>query len=90
MPRTRIKICGIREPDHARCAIEAGADYVGLNFIEGSPRRVEIADARTLVAAICAASTTVEPVALFANQSRGGDRGGAGTRRLQDYPTAWR
>jgi phosphoribosylanthranilate isomerase len=70
MPRTRIKICGIREVEHIDIAIDAGADYVGLNFIEGSPRRVEIADARNLVAAICAASTTVEPVALFANQSR--------------------
>lgn len=70
MPHTKIKICGIRDADNARCAIDAGADYVGLNFIEGSPRRVEIPDARNLVAAICAASTTAEPVALFANQSR--------------------
>lgn len=68
MERTRIKICGLRDPDHARVAIDAGADYLGLNFIEGSPRRLEIAEARTLIADIFAASPSVEPVALFANQ----------------------
>ena len=26
MPHTKIKICGIREPEHARVAIDAGAD----------------------------------------------------------------
>ncbi|GAB4191850.1 MAG: phosphoribosylanthranilate isomerase [Phycisphaeraceae bacterium] len=70
MHRTRIKICGIREAEDARCAIEAGADYIGLVFAEGSPRQVTIAQARNLVAEICAASRDVEPVALFANQSR--------------------
>ena len=68
MPHTRIKICGIREPEHIGVAIDAGADYVGLNFIEGSPRQVDIPHARNLVAEVCAASTTVEPIALFADQ----------------------
>ncbi len=68
MNRTRIKICGIRQPDHAHCAIDAGADYIGLNFIEGSPRQLQIPQARNLVAEICNASKTVQPVALFANQ----------------------
>jgi phosphoribosylanthranilate isomerase len=71
MPNTRIKICGIRQAEHAQCAIDAGADYIGLVFAEGSPRHVEIAEARTLVSEICAASASVEPVALFANQSIG-------------------
>jgi len=69
MGQARIKICGIREADHARCAIDAGADYLGLVFAEGSPRQVQIAEARNLVAVIYDASKTVEPVALFANQS---------------------
>lgn len=69
MQKIRIKICGIREADHARCAIDSGADYIGLVFAEGSPRQVGITDARSLVAEICNASKTVEPVALFANQS---------------------
>jgi len=69
MDETHIKICGVREADHARWAIEAGADYIGVQFAEGSPRQVEIADARNLVAVICAKSSSVEPVAVFANQS---------------------
>lgn len=69
MLKTRIKICGLREGDHARIAIDGGADYIGLAFIEGSPRQLEIAEARNLVAGICATSPSVEPVALFANQS---------------------
>lgn len=69
MGRVKIKICGIREPDHAQCAIDAGADYIGLVFAEGSPRQLQIAEARTLVATMFAASSRVEPVALFANQS---------------------
>ena len=39
--RTRIKICGIREPDHARIAAEEGADAIGLNFFHDSPRHVD-------------------------------------------------
>lgn len=69
MNKTRIKICGVRDANTARCAIDAGADYIGLQFAEGSPRQLEIVQARNLVAEICNASKTVEPVAVFANQS---------------------
>ncbi len=69
MGEVRIKICGIREAEHAKCAIKAGADYIGLSFAAGSPRQLKIAEARNLVAEICATSPSVEPVALFANQS---------------------
>lgn len=68
MSHTKIKICGIREPGHARIAVDCGADYIGLVFAKGSPRQLEIAEARTLVAEICLISQTVEPVALFSNQ----------------------
>lgn len=40
MPRTRIKICGIRDDDALYAAIDAGADAVGFVFVEGSPRYV--------------------------------------------------
>ncbi len=70
MPHTKIKICGLRDVEHVDIAIDAGADYIGMVFAEGSPRRIAIPEARNLVATICAASSAVEPVALFSNQSR--------------------
>jgi len=36
--RTRIKICGIKEPAMALHAARCGADAIGLNFHEPSPR----------------------------------------------------
>lgn len=50
--RTRIKICGIREPLHARLAAEAGADAVGLVFYPASPRYVTPEQAARIVAAL--------------------------------------
>jgi len=38
---TRIKICGLTRADDMRLAIDEGADYVGLVFADGSPRRVD-------------------------------------------------
>ena len=38
---TRIKICGITDPDDARNAALLGADAIGLNFYERSPRCID-------------------------------------------------
>ncbi len=66
MARTRIKICGIRDMASALIAAEAGADAIGLVFVEKSPRFVTVAAARAIVSNLPA---LVEPVALFADAS---------------------
>ncbi|WP_428389180.1 phosphoribosylanthranilate isomerase [Mucisphaera sp.] len=66
MLRTRIKICGIREPDHARAAVAAGADAIGLVFAEQSPRHVTPEQAHEIVQAIPA---FIDIVGLFADHT---------------------
>ena len=36
-----VKVCGVRTPEIAECAVEAGADWVGVVFEPRSPRHVE-------------------------------------------------
>ncbi|MFW5926791.1 MAG: N-(5'-phosphoribosyl)anthranilate isomerase, partial [Wenzhouxiangella sp.] len=60
--RTRIKICGITRIVDALAAAEAGADAIGLVFVEASARAVDTARA----AAICRALPPfVDRVGLF-------------------------
>jgi len=61
-----IKICGIREIASAQIAVQAGADAIGLNFFERSPRVVAPAIAAEIVTALKGA---VEPVGVFVNHS---------------------
>jgi phosphoribosylanthranilate isomerase len=60
----RVKICGVRTPYDARAAADAGATMVGLVFAEGSPRRIDRAQAEAILAAL---PSGVEPVALLAD-----------------------
>ena len=62
--RTRVKICGIREPEHARIAAQAGADAIGLVFYGPSPRHVDVAQAAAVAAAL---PPYVMAVGLFVN-----------------------
>jgi phosphoribosylanthranilate isomerase len=63
----RIKICGIRTPDEGRAAVDAGADLIGLNFVPGSPRQLELRQAEAICEAV--SESEVERVALFRDAS---------------------
>ena len=48
----RIKICGVTTADDARLVADAGADAIGLNFYNQSPRFVSPAQAAAIVRAL--------------------------------------
>lgn len=57
--RVRIKICGLTTPEQALHAARVGADAIGLVFHPDSPRRVDVAAAREICAALPPFVTTV-------------------------------
>jgi len=63
---TRIKICGIRDKNHALAAVGAGADFIGLVFAP-SQRQVTPAKAYHIVSTIKKTPTPVEVVGVFVN-----------------------
>ena len=66
---TLVKICGIRSLDDAQVAAEAGADFIGLVFVPGRRRRLELEPAREIVAGLRGSlETPPKVVGLFADQ----------------------
>jgi len=63
---TRVKICGIRDKNHALAAVEAGADFIGLVFAP-SHRQVTPAEAYEIASTVKKSSNTVEVVGVFVN-----------------------
>lgn len=63
----RIKICGITNVEDAVAAVDAGADAIGLNFYEKSPRCVTIGAASAIVDLAYDRGAT--PVGVFVNHS---------------------
>lgn len=49
--RPYVKICGLRDPEHVRVAIEAGADAIGVVMNRTSSRRATDDEARAVLAA---------------------------------------
>lgn len=47
-----VKICGLRDPHHARLAVECGAHAVGVVMNRTSPRRADDAEAGAVLAAV--------------------------------------
>ena len=52
MARTRIKICGVRDVETALFAAQAGADAIGLMFVESSPRYIAPEEAWEIVSCL--------------------------------------
>lgn len=62
MTRTRIKFCGITRAEDAAVAADLGVDAIGLVFVPGSKRQVDLAGAEAILARLPA---FVASVALF-------------------------
>ena len=65
--RTRVKICGITRVEDAICAVQSGADAIGLVFYAESPRNVSLQAAQEIVAAL---PPFISIVGLFVNASQ--------------------
>ena len=63
---TRVKICGIRDKNHALAAVEAGADFIGLVFAP-SRRQVSPQKALPLVEVVRGLRSRPTVVGVFVN-----------------------
>ena len=63
----RVKICGVTRAEDAIASIEAGADLIGLNFFEPSPRYLSLDRARIVRDAI---GVRAKVVGVFVNAAR--------------------
>ena len=65
--RTLLKICGITSLEDARAAIECGADFLGFNFYEPSPRYIPPASAKSIIDSVLSETKGVTLVGVFVN-----------------------
>lgn len=70
MTSVRIKICGITNAQDALDAVNAGADYLGLIFVPGTPRALSVEQAQTVVQAVRENDRAIRVVGVFQNESQ--------------------
>ncbi len=63
---TEVKICGLKDSENLKAAIDAGAGFVGFVFFEGSPRNIDFHTAANLRQLT---PENVKAVGLFVNPS---------------------
>jgi phosphoribosylanthranilate isomerase len=61
----RVKICGVTRLEDAVAVERAGADAIGLNFVEGSKRRITLQQALTIVQSL---GPFISRVGIFVNR----------------------
>jgi phosphoribosylanthranilate isomerase len=66
MARTRIKICGVRTPEVAKAAVDAGTDAIGFMFVRNSVRAIDPEEAADIMWGLPPMITTV---GVFMNAS---------------------
>jgi len=66
---TKIKICGITNVEDARAAVAAGADMLGVNFYQPSPRYITPDAARELINDLRSVGRPVEFIGVFVNET---------------------
>ncbi len=61
---TKVKICGIKELEHAMCAVDAGADYLGFVFAK-SKRQITVSKAKEIIDKL---PNHIKTVGVFVNE----------------------
>ena len=72
----RVKVCGISHPDDARAAVDAGAGLIGVNFVPGSPRLVDLKQAEAICSRVDASEAETACFAAAKDNMTGGWQAG--------------
>lgn len=61
----KVKICGVTNTEDAKWVANLGADFLGLNFYSGSPRKVSVKNAKDIAAQL---PPFIKIVGVFVNE----------------------
>ncbi len=67
--KIKAKLCGLKTKEDVKCAVENGADFIGLVFFDKSPRNIGFEDARELAAYARLLNPKIKVCAVTVNPS---------------------